>query len=103
MSTRRVLVVAAAGVLVAAGLASTAPTASAASRRPVPRTAPTWTSKAHKIGAADRSATAAFKVYLAPNGGLDALKKDVAARSDPSSPTYRHFLTTAQYHARFDA
>src|SRR5690349_5965950 len=102
MRSRRVLVVATAGALVAAGLASTVPSASAASRRSVPRTAATWTSKAHKVGAADRSATAAFKVYLAPKGGLDALKRDVAARNDPSSPTYRQFLSAAQYHARFD-
>ena len=34
---------------------------------------------------------------------LDALKADVAAMSDPSSSSYRHFLTAADYHSKYDA
>ncbi|MEP7090852.1 MAG: S53 family peptidase [Nocardioidaceae bacterium] len=95
--------VAVAGALVAAGMA-TAPSATAApQRRSVARTAPTWVAKTHSLGRASSSARSSFRVYLAPNGGTDALKAAVAAVSDPKSSSYRHFMTAAQYHARFDA
>ena len=103
MISRRTFTLAAVGALVAAGLASTPPVATAASRRTVPRTAATWTGHSQRVGPADTAATASFRVYLAPRGGLAALQQDVAALSDPSSPSYRHFLTAAQYHARYDA
>ena len=103
MTSRRTFALATVGALVAAGLAAAPQTANAASRRSVPRTAATWTARAHKLGPAGRSSTATFRVYLAPRGGLGALKQDVAARNDPSSRSYRHFLSAAQYHARFDA
>ena len=44
-----------------------------------------------------------IKVYLAPQGGVDALKADVAAISNPKSSSYRKFLSAAQFHARYDA
>jgi len=103
MISRRTFTLAAVGALVAAGLASLPPTATAASRRTVPRTAATWTGHAQRVGPADSAATASFRVYLAPRGGLAALERDVATLSDPSSSSYRHFLTAAQYHARYDA
>jgi subtilase family serine protease len=95
--------VAAAGALVAAGMAA-APGASAApQKRHVARTAPTWVAKAHSLGRAPAKGLSTFKVYLAPNGGTDALKAAVAEVSDPASPGYRHFLSASQYHATFDA
>ena len=103
MISRRTLTLATVGALVAAGLAAVPTTANAASRRGIPRTAPTWTGRAHRLGRADASAPASFRVYLAPRGGLAALKQDVAALSDPASASYRHFLTAAQYHAKYDA
>jgi subtilase family serine protease len=42
------------------------------------------------------------RVYLAPRGGTAALKAAVAAVSTPGSASYRHFLTPAQYRARFE-
>ena len=82
--------VAAAGALVAAGMAA-APGASAApQKRHVARTAPTWVAKAHSLGRAPAKGLSTFKVYLAPNGGTDALKAAVAEVSDPASPGYRH-------------
>jgi subtilase family serine protease len=95
--------VAVTGALVAAGMAA-APGANAATPRvPVARTAPTWVARAHSLGRAPASATSAFKVYLAPRGGLDALKAAVAGVSDPASPSYRHFLSASKYHSRYDA
>jgi subtilase family serine protease len=95
--------VVAAGALVAAALAA-APTASATPKPVrVPRTAPTWVAKAHAIGDAPAGGIATFRVHLAPRGGTAALNAAVAAVSDPSSPSYRKFLSAAQYHAQFDA
>ena len=40
-------------------------------------------------------------MYLAPRGGVDALERAVQAVSTPGSPSFRHFLTPAQYRARY--
>jgi subtilase family serine protease len=71
-------------------------------RKAVANSKPTWLSRASHLGAASQSNSLALRVYLAPNGGLDALKSEVAAVSTPSSPSYRHFLTSAEYEARFE-
>jgi subtilase family serine protease len=93
----------AAGALVAAGMAA-APSADASPhRRSIARTAPKWVAKADSLGKAPASGRSDFRVYLAPQGGLDALKAAVAEVSDPASPGYRHFLSAAQYHKRYDA
>lgn len=70
----------------------------------IPHTLPRWVARAHRVVTpmfAARSGMTA-QVYLAPRGGLDALKAKVAALSDPASPEYRHWLTTAQYEAAFE-
>ncbi|MGI8459431.1 MAG: S53 family peptidase [Propionibacteriaceae bacterium] len=95
-------VAATAGALVSISLAGT-PSADAATRRAVPNTAPTWVTKAHSMGRASARSTANFTVYLGPSGGTDALKAAVAKVSDPSSPSYRDYLTANRYHARYDA
>jgi subtilase family serine protease len=41
------------------------------------------------------------RVYLAPRGGQAALARFAMAVSTPGNAQYRHFLTTAQYRARF--
>ena len=90
------------GALVAAGFAA-APTANAVPKRHAfARTAPGWVAKTHSLGQAPAKGTSSFKVYLAPKGGTDALKGFVDKVSDPRSASYRHFLSAAQYHARFD-
>jgi subtilase family serine protease len=71
-------------------------------KRPVPNSAPRWVSHAKSLGHASAAVPVTFRVYLAPNGGLDALKADVANVSDPQSASYRHFLSAAQYHAQYD-
>ena len=43
-----------------------------------------------------------MRVYLAPHGGIAGLRAAVTAVSTPGSAAYRHFLTPAQYRARFE-
>jgi subtilase family serine protease len=96
--------VAAAGALVATGAVVTAPGATAAPQRHLlARTAPRWVAKADSLGAAPAAGTSTFRVYLAPKGGMDALKAAAAQVADPKSAHYRQFLSASQYHARFDA
>jgi subtilase family serine protease len=84
------------GCLAAAPGADAKPT-----RNAVANSKPTWLAKANHLGAAAKSAPVQLRVYLTPNGGLDALKSAAQAVSTPSSPAYRHFLSSAAYDARF--
>lgn len=88
--------------LAAASMAG-APTAQAASRHKLSSTSHAWVGHARSLGRAKASRKLTLKVYLAPNGGIDALKADVARVSDPKSSSYRKFLTPAQYAARYEA
>ncbi|MCW2758163.1 MAG: physarolisin [Nocardioidaceae bacterium] len=91
------------GAMAATGVAA-APSAQAArARHVVPHTAPSWLGHATSKGKAAAKGTSHFRVYLAPQGGLDALKADAAAVADPSSASYQKFLTSAQYHQKYDA
>jgi subtilase family serine protease len=92
-----------AGAVVAAGMAAATSADAAPHRKAVPRTAPSWVSHANSLGTVASGKTTSFRVYLAPNGGTDALKAAVADVSTPGSASYRHFLSAKQYHARFDA
>ncbi len=85
------------GVVVAASSVGASP-----ARKAVASTKPTWLSRASHLGAVSQSSAVSLRVYLAPNGGIDALKSEVAAVSTPSSPSYRHFLSSAEYQARFE-
>lgn len=67
----------------------------------VPNTAPTWVADTTSIGDAAATATTTAKIYLAPKGGLAALKAAALAASTPGSRTSAKFLTPAQYRARF--
>jgi subtilase family serine protease len=80
----------------ATGEASAAPSPQA-----VPHTKPAWTAHAKHLGHAKDTAAVKARVYLAPKGGLDALKQAAAAVSTPGSASYGKFLTSAQYQARF--
>jgi subtilase family serine protease len=89
--------------LVAAGL-MTAPSASAAPKRhTLAHSTPTWVNGAKSLGKPASAAKSSVRVYLAPKGGLDALKAAVARVSDPKSSSYRHFLSAKQFHAQYDA
>ena len=62
-----------------------------------------WVAHTKAIGAAPRAGTSTFRVYLAPQGGLEALKADVAKVSTPGSASYRNFISAKQFHAKYDA
>jgi subtilase family serine protease len=82
------------------GLAVT-PAALAANqgRRSVPSSG--RTRGARDQGAVADSAQQTLRVYLAPRGGVDALESAVQAVSTLGSPSFRQFLTPAQYRARY--
>jgi subtilase family serine protease len=104
MFTRKVSATLIAGAtLVAAALAAGGPAQAAqpSGRKAVPHTKPMWIAHAKHLGPAKSSATVHGRVYLAPNGGMAALKDAAVATSTPGSATYRHFLTAAQYHAKY--
>ncbi|MCW2496224.1 S53 family peptidase [Jatrophihabitans sp.] len=88
--------------LVTAALA-VAPSADAALAQPkaIPHSAPLWLAKTKSLGHASASAKVSARVYLAPRGGLAALAATATALSTPGSSTYGHFLTAAQYNAKY--
>ncbi len=95
-----VAAVAAATTLATALLA--APSASAATpHKAIPNTAPNWIAAAKHLGSASPSASVSARIYLAPRGGLDALKAQVLAVSTPGSASYHQFLSPAQYRAQY--
>src|ERR1700712_5627207 len=90
------------GLAAVAGLSLTAVPAQADSpTTPIPHSKPSWLGKATHLGDAAATAKTTAKVYLAPKGGLDALKAAALAVSTPGSATYGTFVTPAQYRARF--
>ena len=93
---------AAIGALIAAG-ATAAPASAAPAKKQIARTESTWVAHTKSQGRASGKAASHFRVYLAPQGGLAAEKAAVASVSDPSSASYRHFLSAKQFHARYDA
>lgn len=107
-SRRARLLVAASTLLVPAGLLATAQTATAAPTGTVAirSTLPRWLPKAGsaKLAAAPEAKadkTLDVRVYLAPQGGADALAKAALAVSDPSSTSYGQHLTADQFHAAY--
>jgi subtilase family serine protease len=86
----------------AVGCLAAAPGAGAQpSRHAVANSKPTWLPRASHLGAAPKSAPVQLRVYLAPNGGQDAVQAAVRAVSTPSSPAYRQFLSPAAYDRLF--
>jgi subtilase family serine protease len=104
MPKRRIAVtLAAASTLVAAAMTAPPGAQAAPSPTTVPNTAPAWLGHAEHLGRANAAAPVTARVYLAPNGGIDALKSAAEAVATPGSATYRHFLTSDQYQARYAA
>jgi subtilase family serine protease len=62
---------------------------------------PAWAAAARPLRAASASQPVGVRVYLAPRGGTAALNAAIRAVSTPGSASYRHFLTPAQFRARF--
>ena len=86
-------VIAAAGVVTAAGASS----GSVVLRG----SAPSWAASA-AVRPATASGRVGVRVYLAPRGGIASLRAAVAAVATPGSASYRQFVTPAQYRARFE-
>ncbi|MEO7943511.1 MAG: S53 family peptidase [Marmoricola sp.] len=93
---------AAIAALAAAGV-SASPAVGATPKRRIPHTAPSWVAGTRTIGNVPAGTTSTFRVYLAPNGGVAALKDQVDKVSDPTSGSYRRFLSAKQFHAKYDA
>jgi subtilase family serine protease len=91
-----------AAAMTIAGVSTAAGAANAPAKSTVRNSNPTWTAHAQHLGRASSSAPVRLRVYLAPNGGLDALQAAVARVSDPKSSSYRTFLSATQYHAQYD-
>jgi subtilase family serine protease len=90
----------AAATVLGSALAAT-PATAAPSPKTVPNTKPAWTAHATHLGSAGASAKVSARVYLAPRGGLAAVQSVATAVSTPGTASYRHFLSPAQYQARF--
>jgi len=86
-------VIAAAGVVTAASASSLAVV--------LKGSAPAWAARA-AVRPAKASGHVNVRVYLAPRGGIAALRAAVSAASTPGSATYGHYLKPAQYRARFE-
>jgi subtilase family serine protease len=100
---RRGMIAAVAATTLAVTLgAAVAPNASAApsTRSTLGGSAPTWAKSSQRVGHADPSEQVAFRVYLGWQGG-DAAAALARAVSDPSSASYRQYLTPAQFRQRF--
>ena len=61
---------------------------------------PSWATSSNQVGPANSSADVGFRVYLGwqNDAAVQALASAVA---DPASPSYRHFLSPAQFRTRF--
>jgi len=92
----------AAATLITAAIAGAGPAQAADhGTRAIPHTKPLWTAKAKHLGAAGSKASVHARVYLAPQGGIAALKAAAVAVSTPGSATYHQFLSPAQYRATY--
>ncbi|GAA3435679.1 S53 family peptidase [Kutzneria kofuensis] len=83
-----------------AGMTGLVPSAAAAGQSVIPDSHPRWASPNAKVGNADAASKLTFRVYLklADQAGLEAA---ATAVSDPTSPSYRKFLSTDQVRTRF--
>ena len=63
---------------------------------------PSWAVSRNKVGAASSTQQVTFRVYLDYRGG-DAAAAYARAVSTPGNADFGHFLTPAQFRARFKA
>jgi subtilase family serine protease len=80
---------------------STSLARSAATTARLAHSTPAWAAAGHALRNVPASQGVGIRVYLAPRGGTAALDAAIRAVSTPGSASYRHFLTPAQYQARF--
>jgi subtilase family serine protease len=101
MHKRSITAAAIAATTVLASALAMTPASAAPTTKAVPNTKPAWVSHATHLGSAANSAATNARVYLAPRGGLAAVKQAALGMATPGSPSYHKFLTAAQYQARF--
>jgi subtilase family serine protease len=98
---RRLPAIAAAAVLGSGCVIASLGTAHAASGNTVLKgSIPAWANSKNLAGAADPAGNVGFRVYLGWNDE-SAVAALASAVSDPSSASYRHFLTPAAFRQRF--
>lgn len=66
----------------------------------LPGSKPSWAASTNLVGTANSSADVGFRVYLGWQNDA-AVQALASAVSDPASPSYRHFLSPAQFRTRF--
>ncbi len=87
--------------LAAGGLAGLPSAQAAPTPAVIAHSKPSWVGHAPHLGAPNSRSAVHARVYLAPRGGFAALRDAALAASTPGSASYHHFLSTAQYNARF--
>jgi subtilase family serine protease len=97
---RKVLVLAAALAVFAAGWIPTAGASSTSGRVAIAGSHPKWAVASSRVGVVDAKASVTVRVYLrgTDDAGLEAVARAV---SDPNSSSYHHFLTPADVRARY--
>ncbi len=99
MTLRRATVTLAAALMLLVASALVAANA-APGRSTLPGSKPSWATSKNRVGPADPKANVGFRVYLGWRND-SAVKALAAAVSDPSSRSYGHYLTPAQFRTRF--
>jgi subtilase family serine protease len=95
------LLAAAATLLAGVAVALPASVAAAApGRTSLPGNVPPWATASALRGGVPADTPIAFRVYLGWRGG-DAAAQAALAVSTPGNPSYRHYLTAAQFRSRF--
>jgi subtilase family serine protease len=97
---RGITVTVAAAMLGAATLAVPSGAGASAGRASLPGSRPAWATSSRMVRTTVSGAIA-VRVYLAPRGGEAALAAAALAVSTPGNASYRHFITPAQYRARY--
>jgi subtilase family serine protease len=98
---RRALVLVGAAVPLATTGLMIGPAGASGARVTLAGSRPAAAARMQSIGPAAPGESVDVQVYLTPHGGVQALQAAVAAVSTPGSPQYRHFITPAQYRARY--
>src|SRR5437879_11706888 len=98
MSTRRLLARPLTLILLAVVSLSAG---AAAGRAPLPGSVPSWGNSKNYVAPADASQSIGFRVYLRWKDPAAVLSLAQAV-SDPRSPSYRPYLTPAQFRQQFD-
>src|SRR5215469_1185912 len=98
---RRLPAIAAVAILASGSVIASLGTAHAATGNAVLKgSIPAWANSKNLVGAADPAGDVGFRVYLGWSND-SAVAALASAVSDPSSPSYRKFLTPAQFRQQF--